>query len=115
MLGNKDDTELLARLLYRKAAVDVPDKHGDYPVHKAAWYDSVTQLRMLKEAGATMSATVGKDALLEVPGMHGWLGATALHKAARAGQCEVLRFLLNSGMDPLAQMWNGATPLHCAV
>lgn len=82
VLSNKDDTELLARLLHRKAVVDVPDKYGKYPIHLAAQYGSVTQLQMLKEAGATMLATVGKDPVLEAYGIGGWLGVTVLHIAA---------------------------------
>ena len=43
-----------------------------------------------------------------------WYGS-ALHCAAEAGQCESIRFLLNSGMNVNLRDDFGRTPLHCAT
>lgn len=107
--------ELLANLLNRKAATDIPDKYAHYAVHKAAEVGSVKQLQLLKRADATIWQRVGPDALLEHYDQHGWLGATALHLAVEGGHLEVLRLLLALEVDPCVQMWDGATALHIAA
>jgi hypothetical protein len=62
---------------------------------------------MLKKSILTRTHTIGDTVLGE--------GATPLLRAAKSGDIELVRLLVDHGADPLAKMPNGTTALHFAA
>jgi len=66
--------------------------------------DNINGLINLIEEGADIN---WKDSKME--------GVTALHEAARRGNIEIVRYLLQNGADINSKNYNGLTPLHIAA
>ncbi|RKY12425.1 MAG: hypothetical protein DRP65_01275 [Planctomycetota bacterium] len=66
--------------------------------------DNINELINLIEQGADIN---WKDSKME--------GVTALHEAARKGNIEIARYLLQNGADINSKNYNGLTPLHIAA
>ncbi len=129
-LGNIGMAEMLLR---NGAAPDVRDGSGQTPLLVAATAGHDEMMSLLMERGADVNATVGEgESLLMAtissrdaetakrllasganPGSES--GRTALHVAARAGDVELVRLLLQHGGDPNAVDPSGATPLEVAL
>lgn len=81
--------------------VNAPTHIGTTALIRAASSGHVDMVKLLMSQGAD-------------PTNANWYGS-ALHCAAEAGQCESIRFLLNSGMNIDLRDDFGRTPLHCAT
>ncbi len=76
---------------------------GSTPFMVAAAQGNTEAMQLLAAAGADIGVN------------HGFYG-TALHAAARKGQGQALRWLLDAGVDPnTATAYNGLMPLHVAT
>lgn len=81
--------------------VDAATHIGTTALIRAASFGHVDLVKVLMSRGAD-------------PTKANWYGS-ALHCAAEAGQCESIRFLLDSGMNIDLRDDFGRTPLHCAT
>ena len=80
--------------------IDAATHIGITPLIRVASSGHMDLLKLLMSRGAD-------------PTKANWYGS-ALHCAAEAGQCESVRYLLDSGMDINLRSAMGRTPLHCA-
>lgn len=85
----------------KEVEVDAETHIGTTALIRAAGIGHVKLVRMLLNEHAD-------------PTKANWYG-TALHCAAEAGQCEVIKELLRTGMDVDFRSSFGRTPIHCAV
>jgi ankyrin repeat protein len=85
-------------------AVDVNllDKEGSTPLHKAAYFGHAECVKLLLRAGADVMLQDGE-------------GSTPLHKAAFSGQATSAALLIQAGADVEAQDREDGTPLHNAA
>jgi ankyrin repeat protein len=72
-------------------------------VHICARKGRVDRLREIAAADPALLGTLNND------------GETPLHEAAKYGQLDVLRFLVEHKADVNARQYDGATPLHFAA
>jgi ankyrin repeat protein len=92
--GNID---IIRLLLDRDADVNVLDRCGDSPLHKAFRYHDAVKL--LVDRGADVNARNKSN-------------STPLHEASGSGNRDVMELLLSLGADINAQDHRGVTPLH---
>jgi len=92
------------QLLKAGSAVDAKDKHGFTPLVTAASVCNPEALRFLASKGAKIDAM----------GQLEYGGSTALTTAARTGQVDCVRTLLELGANPALKMKDGATALSNA-
>ncbi|QOJ78954.1 ankyrin repeat domain-containing protein [Infirmifilum lucidum] len=88
-------------LLDRGAHVNTRDKHGETPLHHAAWMGHLDVAELLLDRGAEVDARDN-------------YGSTPLHHAARGGRLKVVKLLLDRGADVNARNKAGWTPLDLA-
>lgn len=79
-----------------------PDQYGWIPLHRAATNGTAEALKILLQAGSSLTAT----------GTEGW---TPLHLAAVSGSSEAVKALVEAGADVDALSLYGDTPLHLCV
>lgn len=100
LIDNIELTPSLARAMIRASRDD--DNHSRTPLHEAAFFNDVSDIRALLAAGAYIEA---KDE---------W-GMTALHEASIQNATDAVRILLDAGANVEAKANDGATPLHGAA
>lgn len=76
--------------------------------------DSLTLVRKLKEHGADVNARVTRRPNVGVTALN-FIGATPFFMAARGGDTELMRLLVELGADPLLPNEDGTTPLMVAA
>jgi uncharacterized protein len=76
--------------------------------------DSLTLVRKLKEHGADVNARVTRRPPAGVTALN-FVGATPFLMAARGGDIELMRLLVELGADPLLPNEDGTTPLMAAA
>jgi ankyrin repeat protein len=76
--------------------------------------DSLTLVRKLKAAGADVNARVTRRPNVGVTALN-FIGATPFFMAARGGDTELMRLLVELGADPLLPNEDGTTPLMAAA
>src|SRR5688572_13817469 len=76
--------------------------------------DSVTLVRKLKAHGADVNARVTRRPNVGVTALN-FVGATPFFMAARGGDTELMRLLVELGADPLLPNEDGTTPLMAAA
>jgi uncharacterized protein len=76
--------------------------------------DSLTLVRKLKAHGADMNARVTRRPNVGVTALN-FIGATPFFMAARGGDTELMRLLVELGADPLLPNEDGTTPLMVAA
>jgi uncharacterized protein len=76
--------------------------------------DSVTLVRKLKAHGADVNARVTRRPNVGVTALN-FVGATPFFMAARGGDTELMRLLVELGADPLLPNDDGTTPLMAAA
>lgn len=76
--------------------------------------DSVTLVRKLKAHGANLNARVTRRPGVGVTALN-FIGATPFFMAARGGDTELMRLLVELGADPLLPNEDGTTPLMAAA
>jgi ankyrin repeat protein len=96
--------DVAEQLLKAGSAVDAKDKHGFTPLVTAASVCNPEALRFLASKGAKIDAV----------GQLEYGGSTALTTAARVGQVDCVRTLLELGANPALRMKDGATALSNA-
>ncbi|MCO5594662.1 hypothetical protein L7F22_048695 [Adiantum nelumboides] len=96
----KGHEEIVRFLLQEGAEVDIEDNFGNTPLIEAVKGCHSQVIKMLREAGASLTE---KNA-----GAH-------LRNAALTGNTELLRSLLENGIDPNCCDHNGRTALHIAT
>jgi len=100
----KTDAQRLAAcslLINAGAKVDVPDSGGETALGYAAGQSgSVEIIKSLVMAGANVNS-------------HTTDNVTPLHSAARAGDYDTIRYLLQHGADPTVKEWQGKRPVDC--
>ncbi|KAF2356320.1 Ankyrin repeat-containing domain [Trinorchestia longiramus] len=95
--------ETVKRILRtNKEAVAATDKDGYTPLHRAAYSNHNTILKLLLQCSASVSARTVD-------------GRTALHSACHWGNLECVRPLVRAHSDINAQTNSGQTPLHLAA
>ncbi|MCE2423339.1 MAG: ankyrin repeat domain-containing protein [Gemmatimonadetes bacterium] len=100
----RGDTEELRELLQNGADANAAQGDGMTALHWAAERGDMEAARMLRHAGANVSAVTRIG------------GYAPVHLAARRGSADVLKLLLDAGADPNAITSNsGATALHFAA
>lgn len=131
--GNMD---LVKLLLSRKASLELKNSAGDTALAVALTNDQFEIAKLLIKSGAKVNITVAGDegdtlfmraasndlqttkAILgkdkSVLNKTNKLGETALMQSARAGQIEVVKYLLASGADSKAKSKEGQTALDIA-
>jgi ankyrin repeat protein len=76
--------------------------------------DSLTLVRQLKEHGADVNARVTRRPNVGVTALN-FVGATPFFMAARGGDTELMRLLVELGADPLLPNDDGTTPVMVAA
>ena len=76
--------------------------------------DSLTLVRKLKAHGADVNARVTRRPNVGVTALN-FIGATPFFMAARGGDTELMRLLVELGADPMLPNENGTTPLMVAA
>jgi ankyrin repeat protein len=76
--------------------------------------DSLTLVRKLKEHGANVNARVTRRPRVGVTALN-FIGATPFFMAARGGDAELMRLLVELGADPKLPNEDGTTPLMAAA
>ena len=76
--------------------------------------DSLTLVRKLKAHGADVNARVTRRPNVGVTALN-FIGATPFFMAARGGDTELMRLLVELGADPLLPNEDGTTPLMVAA
>lgn len=76
--------------------------------------DSLTLVRKLKAHGADVNARVTRRPNVGVTALN-FIGATPFFMAARGGDTELMRLLVELGADPLLPSEDGTTPLMAAA
>ena len=76
--------------------------------------DSLTLVRKLKDHGADVNARVTRRPNVGVTALN-FIGATPFFRAARGGDTELMRLLVELGADPLLPNEDGTTPLMVAA
>ena len=76
--------------------------------------DSLTLVRKLKSQGADINARVTRRPNVGVTALN-FVGATPFFMAARGGDAELMRLLVELGADPLLPNEDGTTPLMAAA
>jgi len=76
--------------------------------------DSLTLVRKLKEHGADVNARVTRRPRVGVTALN-FVGATPFFMAARGGDAELMRLLVELGADPKLPNEDGTTPLMAAA
>jgi uncharacterized protein len=76
--------------------------------------DSLTLVRKLKAHGADVNARVTRRPNVGVSALN-FIGATPFFMAARGGDTELMRLLVELGADPLLPNQDGTTPLMAAA
>jgi ankyrin repeat protein len=76
--------------------------------------DSLTLVRKLKAHGADVNARVTRRPNVGVTALN-FIGATPFFMAARGGDTELMRLLVELGADPLLPSADGTTPLMAAA
>jgi ankyrin repeat protein len=76
--------------------------------------DSLTLVRKLKAHGADVNARVTRRPAVGVTALN-FIGATPFFMAARGGDAELMRLLVELGADPLLPNDDGTTPLMAAA
>jgi ankyrin repeat protein len=76
--------------------------------------DSLTLVRKLKEHGADVNARVTRRPRVGVTALN-FIGATPFFMAARGGDAELMRLLVELGADPKLPNEDGTTPLMAAA
>ena len=76
--------------------------------------DSLTLVRKLKDHGADVNARVTRRPNVGVTALN-FIGATPFFMAARGGDTELMRLLVELGADPLLPNEDGTTPLMVAA
>ena len=126
------DAEVIALLLDAGAPIDGPDKDGATALHQATTTGNAAALELLLARGADVNARSGdrRTALMLAPSpaevRRLWeagaeleaadtAGSTPLITAARRGESEVVRALLEIGADVGATTDRGASALHIAA
>jgi ankyrin repeat protein len=92
------------RLAAYPELVRTADDLGEYPLHKAAFYDCAPALGWLIEVGAEV------DAVTQCPRR-----MTPLHQAAERGHVFAIRRLAEAGADLARRTGDGYTPLRLAI
>ncbi|KAL6077642.1 Cytohesin-4 [Balamuthia mandrillaris] len=97
-------TECLSLILtkHKRLDVNITDKEGATPLHKAAFFGHLLLVDLLIKCGADVS-TQDEE------------GATPLHKAAFSGKVTCVNYLLQAGADVESQDGEDGTPLHNAA
>lgn len=99
--GNRGD---VARFCIEQGAdVNAKDIHGASLLNYASYWGLIDIVNLLIEEGAL----VKKDATPR--------GVTPLHWAAAQGHSEIVKILIQKGVDVNANQFRGRTPLHMAV
>ncbi|MBC6441364.1 MAG: ankyrin repeat domain-containing protein [Rhodospirillales bacterium] len=102
------DHEAIATLSKEETNMDIEkkftmrDKDGLTPLHVAARYGNMKEIKALIEAEANIKAEYGD-------------GYTPLHEAASNGTAETVKALIDAGANIKAQDGSGWTPLHWAA
>ena len=102
------------------ASVDVVGESGKTPLHLVVERVSAEFVRYLVELGADVNAPIAgepaKSGTIYFSGFpeYGEPGETALHIAAKKGEAEIVRILLEAGADLEAKNGDGETALQLA-
>ena len=98
--------EVIGLILERGGDVDCQNKHGETALHQATWRGRLQNVKVLLEMHAGVDITNRSDTysaqVIEwfVLSLDLSYGETGLHFAARTGQIEIAKLLLNAGADP---------------
>ena len=101
----KGDIDQLAALISAETDIDALDGEGAPPLFVAAKMGRLEAVELLLGAGA--------NPLIEVPGTLGSLG-TAIHAAAGRGHADIVRVLVEAGVDANLPNEGVGPPLHVA-
>ena len=95
------DPEGMRRLIAAGASVNIQNKHGITPIHKAAYFDHFECTRLLIKAGARVNVQTNH-------------GLTPLHCAVKSSNSMITMLLLTAGANPNIKDNAGGTALQHA-
>ncbi|KAK6827461.1 serine/threonine-protein kinase ripk4 [Apiospora arundinis] len=98
-----NDLEIATLLINHGAYVNIVNNFGWGPLSIAQFEGNHDMVRLLVDRGADYNHHLY------------WYGLTHLHVAARVGELELVRFLINDGAEVNVQATKRKTPLHDAV
>lgn len=98
---NYEHLEIMTHLLDHGADIDAKDKQGQTALFHCAKHGFIFGLGYLTKRGAQLSERDNK-------------GGTVLHEAILKRNLECVRYLLDQGVDPLAERHDGRTPQQMA-